>query len=1069
MRALSRIATRLASGGKGRTEAEIQADVRAFLLEAPLCLQADDLDDLEVALEAPVAARMRIDVEVGLTVIEVKRSLSSVKGKKAAIEQLADYVRQRTAECSQRYVGILTDGSRWTLFHLLPDESLSEVSSFRLRDAKEVEGLVVWLENVLASVHAVPPTPEEIVRRLGVESPAAQLDLADLRAIYEECRDAPEVALKRRLWAKLLTSALGSRFPDSDELFVLHTYLVVTAELIAHTMLGIPIAGEKPEALLSGQVFRRAELRGVVDADFFDWPARFVSGERFVSALARRLGRFDWSSVEHDILKALYQSIIDAETRKKLGEYYTPDWLAEGIVTSVVKKPLEQRVLDPACGSGTFLFWAVRRYLSAAEDAGQPNSEAIEGLVRHIAGIDLHPVAVALARVTYLLAIGAERLQGDRPAFSVPVYLGDSLTWEQDETLFAKGGITIPTGNDAKGKDPKLHFPDGVVADANRFDQLIADLSDKASARKRGTPPPSLDSTFRRYKVAASDRPAVASAFSSLCRLHDEGRNHIWGYYVRNLARPFFFKRAKNRVEVLLGNPPWLSYRFMPKAMQERYKELAKERGLWAGGKVATHQDLADLFVVRAVEHYLAKDGRFGFVMPAATLSRKAYEGFRTGYFDASGVLTEVRFGTPWDLRSVRPAIFPMPSCVVFGEQSGTACAMPQEAIAHSGAVAERGTRWQEAEAQLERATKTISPGSTVAPASPYAELFREGATVLPSALLRVERLPVGPLGAPSGQIRVRSLRSSLEKEPWKNLESMEDFVEADFVQPVYLGSGIAPFRTLATIDAVVPWQEGSLMEGEDPRLDDSLGLARWWRAAEEKWETHKSGSNKLTLRERLNFHKGIEKQYPRAPHRVLYTKSGNQIAACRLDTSPALIDHTLYWAAVDSEEEAHYLAAIFNSTPLHELVEPLMSEGLFGKRHIDKYVFQTPIPAFNPSAALHIELATLGCRAEALVAAVELDPAWGFQKVRGKIRTALGDHEVAGEIDQAVAELFGIRPSARGLPPPARAADFLGALSAAEKQANVGTKKARRRPTKRTAPVGSMKKRRAASTGRTH
>ena len=1068
MKALRRIATRLAAGAKGRTEAEIQADVRALLLEAPLFLEADDLEEPpDVLLEAPVATHKRIDVEVGLTVIEVKRNLSSGKAQTKAVNQLAEYVQQRTQESGQRYVGILTNGSRWILFHLLPDESLGEVSSFRLRDANEVEGLVVWLENVLASVHAVPPTAEEIVRRLGADSPAAQLDLADLRAIYDQCRDAPEVALKRRLWAKLLTSALGSRFPDSDELFVLHTYLVVTAELIAHTMLGIPIAGEKPEALLSGQVFRRAELRGVVDADFFDWPARFTAGERFVSALARRLGRFDWSNVEHDILKALYQSIIDTDTRKKLGEYYTPDWLAEGIVNTVVEKPLEQRVLDPACGSGTFLFWAVRRYLSAAGDAGQSNSEAIQGLVRRIAGIDLHPVAVALARVTYLLAIGAERLQGERPPFSVPIYLGDSLTWEQDETLFAKGGITIPTGNDPGGKDPELHFPEGVVADANRFDQLIADLSEKASDRKRGTPPPSLEATFRRYKIAAPDRPAVASAFSSLCVLHDEGRNHIWGYYVRNLARPFFFKRAKNKVEVLLGNPPWLSYRFMPKPMQERYKELAEERGLWAGGKVATNQDLADLFVVRAVEHYLAKTGRFGFVMPAATLSRKAYEGFRTGYFDASGVLTKVRFDTPWELRSVRPAIFPMPSCVIFGERGGTSCAMPSKAIAYTGAVAERGTCWQEAEAQLVHEITAISSGSTMAPVSPYADLFREGATVLPSALLRVERLPAGPLGAPSGQVRVRSLRSSLEKEPWKSLESMEDFVEADFVQPVYLGSGIAPFRTLATIDAVLPWREGSLMDGEDPRLDDAPGLARWWRAAEEKWETHKS-SDKLTLRERLNFHKGIEQQYPRAAHRVLYTKSGNQIAACRLDDSSALIDHTLYWAAVGSEGEAHYLTAIFNSTPLHELVEPLMSEGLFGKRHIDKYIFQTPIPTYNPSTSLHIDLATLGSHAETLAAAVELDPAWGFQKVRKKLRTELRDHGVTEEIDQAVKELFGIRPSNRGLPSSRRATDFLGSLSAAERQAKTGKKKAKSRPTKRAATLGSTKKRRTPSTGRT-
>jgi hypothetical protein len=641
------------------------------------------------------------------------------------------------------------------------------------------------------------------------------------------------------------------------------------------------------------------------------------------------------------------------------------------------------------------------------------------------------------------------------------------LAWEQDETLFARGGITIPTDDDAEGKGTELHFPDGVVADANAFDQLIADLSDKASERKRGAPPPNLDSTLRRYRVADADRLEISTAFASLCRLHDEGRNHIWGYYVRNLARPFFFQRAENKVEVLLGNPPWLSYRFMPRAMQRRYKALAKERGLWSGGKVATHQDLADLFVVRAVERYLATDGQFAFVMPAATLSRKAYEGFRSGYFDAPGALTKVRFGMPWELRSVRPAIFPMPSCVVFGRRNKNSHGMTEEAIAYEGAVVERGTRWEEANRQLKRTTKTVSPGSTDAPVSPYADDFREGATVVPSVLLRVERQPAGPLGAPSGQVHVRSLRSSLENEPWKSVASIEGAVEADFVRPVYFGSGIAPFRALGTIDVVVPWRGGSLMDGKDSRLDDSPGLARWWRAAEDEWEAHKTESTKLTLRGRLNFHKGLEKQYPQASHRVLYTKSGNQIAACRLDASSALVDHTLYWAAVGSEDEAHYLVAIFNSGPLHALVEPLMSEGLFGKRHIDKYVFQTPVVAFDPSVSLHAELATLGSRAEDLAAAVALDPTWGFQKVRKKIRGALRENGLTAEIDHAVEGLFGIRPSPREAESRLGAGDLLGSLLAAEQRARdrfskrnlKSTKKAASRATKRRRAVAGRER----------
>ncbi|MBA2472910.1 MAG: N-6 DNA methylase [Pseudonocardiales bacterium] len=114
---------------------------------------------------------------------------------------------------------------------------------------------------------------------------------------------------------------------------------------------------------------------------------------------------------------------LSTETRKQLGEYYTPDWLADQVVSTAVTDPLNQRVLDPACGSGTFLFHAVRRYLDAAAEAGIALDRSLTGLTDHVLGVDLHSVAVTLARVTYLLAIGRERLMdSDRGAVTVPVY-----------------------------------------------------------------------------------------------------------------------------------------------------------------------------------------------------------------------------------------------------------------------------------------------------------------------------------------------------------------------------------------------------------------------------------------------------------------------------------------------------------------------------------------------------------------------------------------------------------------------------------------------------------------------
>src|SRR5438270_121503 len=91
-------------------------------------------------------------------------------------------------------------------------------------------------------------------------------------------------------------------------------------------------------------------IAGVVEADFFDWVVHVPGGEPFVRSLARRVGRFRWQEVGGDVLKVLYESVITTETRKRLGEYYTPDWLAERIVATTIDRPLETRLPDRSCG-----------------------------------------------------------------------------------------------------------------------------------------------------------------------------------------------------------------------------------------------------------------------------------------------------------------------------------------------------------------------------------------------------------------------------------------------------------------------------------------------------------------------------------------------------------------------------------------------------------------------------------------------------------------------------------------------------------------------------------------------
>jgi SAM-dependent methyltransferase len=533
-----------------RNEAMVQADVRQFLAAGDLGLEERDLG---AELDAQTENQRRIDIAVSCTVIEVRKDLREIGVLKAAEQQLAGYVAACGERTGQRYVAILTDGAEWRLYRS-SEGSLQQVTLLTVSSsAPNVNELLMWLESVLASGRQIEPTQQEIARKLGAQSPSYLIDAAELEEIYVKHRDLATVKVKRGLWAKLLTTALGTNFTDEDSLFVDHTLLVAMAKVIGHSVaVSLPSGDPQPNAatIISGALFSDAQIGGVVEPDFFDWIAEVPDGDRFIESLARRLNRFAWDQVEHDIMKVLYESIISPQTRKKLGEYYTPGWLAEEIIAECVRDPLAERVLDASCGSGTFLHCAVRSYLLAAEAAGMSNAETIQGVVTRVIGVDVHPVAVTLARVTYLLAIGKPRLQSnDRPPFSVPVYLGDSLRWGLESDLFSPEGLSVPTDDDQRQtfiNQPdyadklnfadRLKFPDRVVADADCFDRLVIELANKATKRRPGGAAPSLTATFHRYAIHDADRTVLQRTFKTMCELHDQGRDHIWGYTKRNVS-----------------------------------------------------------------------------------------------------------------------------------------------------------------------------------------------------------------------------------------------------------------------------------------------------------------------------------------------------------------------------------------------------------------------------------------------------------------------------------------------------------------------------------------------------
>ncbi|MFC4359300.1 Eco57I restriction-modification methylase domain-containing protein [Halobium salinum] len=170
--------------------------------------------------------------------------------------------------------------------------------------------------------------------------------------------------------------------------------------------------------------------------------------ERFSRAIANvsfAVLKFDFSRIEGDPLGNLYQRYFDPETRKALGEFYTPqpviDYIMDGVDYNVGVSG--ERIIDPSCGSGTFLVEAVNRYL---EDVRRYNDDPdwakhlSELCTRpHIVGLDIHPFAVLMAQIRFMVTILPEYKQAKRGRedFTIrrlPIFRTDSLRNERELT-----------------------------------------------------------------------------------------------------------------------------------------------------------------------------------------------------------------------------------------------------------------------------------------------------------------------------------------------------------------------------------------------------------------------------------------------------------------------------------------------------------------------------------------------------------------------------------------------------------------------------------------------------------
>ncbi|MBC7112559.1 MAG: N-6 DNA methylase [Candidatus Methanomethyliales bacterium] len=112
------------------------------------------------------------------------------------------------------------------------------------------------------------------------------------------------------------------------------------------------------------------------------------------------LGTYNLAKIRSDIIGRVYEELIPDFERHRLGQYYTPPPIVELITEMCIKSP-KDKVLDPACGSGSFLVKAYHKLkdLKKKENPFADENRLHEEILSQLYGIDINPFPAQLSSI----------------------------------------------------------------------------------------------------------------------------------------------------------------------------------------------------------------------------------------------------------------------------------------------------------------------------------------------------------------------------------------------------------------------------------------------------------------------------------------------------------------------------------------------------------------------------------------------------------------------------------------------------------------------------------------------
>jgi hypothetical protein len=988
-----------------------------------------------------------------------------------AVDQVKRYLTglaQRQRHELTRMAGIVFDG-RYIIFvrYRMGD---FQVEPPRPVTSASLERFLYWLTNTASGIAL---TAENLNRDFSIEQLRTQNILRALtkglkdalgrdqmvnnlfeqwRTFFSQSIDYSEAFGGRKLeplkrWVR--KAGLTINTPEEAEhfFFALHTYFALLVKLIAWlalprhlaVKLGVPPFGELISAdsdtlhrrlreLEEGGIFRAFGLTNLLEGDFFAWYlyAWDKPIEDAIRELLKRLDEYDPATLSilpeesRDLFKKLYHYLLPREIRHNLGEYYTPDWLAQRLLNQVDyeffneaprknehrlrEKLLNIRWLDPACGSGTFPVLIIARMRQLGRALFINEAELLNAILRNVVGFDLNPLAVLTARVNYLLAI-ADLLEHRRGEVTIPVYLADSVRTPVMETFFSGGTYKFPTAVGTFGVP-------AVLCTKERFDRFCNILEE--SVRAQISPDAFISRIERELKLAPpgwqqDDADLARKVYKKISDLHRQGMNGIWARLLKNNFAPL----TVGQFDYIVGNPPWVNWEHLPDGYRQAIAPIWKDYGLFQqkGMRAAfTKDDISVLMTYVAADKLLKEGGKLGFLITQSVfkseLGGKGFRQFRIP--QPNGKFVPLRVLHVDDMVALQPFEGASNRTAVMVLEKGKPTAYPVPYTVWRKQGRERFTYDSTLE-EVTNATKQLNfvaePVNRSDPTSPWL-------TARPKAIKAVRKVLgksdcVAHAGAytgganavywvdiykrPDGLVVVRNITEGARVR----VNEVTEPIEPDLLYPLLRGRDVQRWKAEPSAWIIVPHTEEtrmhpiplSLMQQSYPRtygyllrfkeaLDRRRGFTGWERQFQREafYAIQRIGT------------------YTFAPWKVVWREQASTMTASVVglkDGKPVVPDHKLMLVGCASEDEAHFVCACLNSS-IGQMVAVSYAVEIQMDPHILEHI---RIPRFDRKNPVHLRLAELSKQAHEAA------------KVGDETRL----REIEAEIDRQAAKLWGL------------------------------------------------------------